>query len=199
MNTGVTQTLPTRRLRGWGGGKSPSPALCPAAQILISVRKVCWTCSVCLAGCRRARMVSVPSSPREEDTDVGSTSSGSWHLWVKVFMTVPSPASCEGRRGGWRLRAGPGTLCPLPLGEACGHALCVVLIFISPQVWWRGVSHPEGQWCLFWSCWVLPGGLKFGVWGGTTWKRCDRGTSLSGLVHRHLAGVMRGDKTMRKW
>lgn len=183
---------------GAGGGEDPSPALCPAAQILISVRKVCWTCSVCLAGCRRARMVSVPSSPREEDTDVGSTSSGSWHLWVKVFMTVPSPASCEGRRGGWRLRAGPGTLCPLPLGEACGHALCAVLIFISPQVWWRGVSHPEGQWCLFWSCWVLLGGGEIrGVGRNHLEKVRSWGwaaASLSGLMHRHLVGVMRGDK-----
>lgn len=40
-------------------------------------------------------MVNVPSSPSEDDTDVGSTSSGSWHLWVKVFMTVPSAASWE--------------------------------------------------------------------------------------------------------
>ena len=82
-----------------GQGKGPSPALPPASQILISVRKVCWTCSLCLAGCRMARMVSVPLSPSEDDTDVGSTSSGSWHLWVKVFMTVPSPASWEGEKG----------------------------------------------------------------------------------------------------
>lgn len=47
-------------------------------QILISVRKVCCTCSV--GGWRRARMVRLPSSRRAEVTDVGSTSSGSWHL-----------------------------------------------------------------------------------------------------------------------
>lgn len=47
-------------------------------QIFISVRKICWTCSVC--GWRRARMVRLPSSLRAEVTDVGSTSSGSWHL-----------------------------------------------------------------------------------------------------------------------
>ena len=47
-------------------------------QILISVRKICCTCSV--GGWRRARMVRLPSSRRAEVTDVGSTSSGSWHL-----------------------------------------------------------------------------------------------------------------------
>lgn len=57
-------------LGGAGGGGGP--------QILISVRKVCWTCSVC--GCRRARMVRLPSSRRAEVTEVGSMSSGSWHL-----------------------------------------------------------------------------------------------------------------------
>lgn len=65
---------PVGERRGrWGqgrGGEGP--------QILISVRKVCWTCSVC--GWRRARMVRLPSSRRAEVTDVGSTSSGSWHL-----------------------------------------------------------------------------------------------------------------------
>lgn len=76
-----------------GGGCFP-----PAPQILISVRKVCWTWSGCL-GWRWARMVNVPSSPSEDDTDVGSTSSGSWHLWVKVFMTVPSAASWGGENG----------------------------------------------------------------------------------------------------
>lgn len=58
---------------------------------MISVRNVC-ACSS-LAGCLRALMVSVPSGPREDVTEVGSTSSGSWHLWVKVFITVPSVAS----------------------------------------------------------------------------------------------------------
>lgn len=60
---------------------------------MISVRNVC-ACSS-LAGCLWALMVSVPSGPREEVTEVGSTSSGSWHLWVKVFIIVPSVASCE--------------------------------------------------------------------------------------------------------
>lgn len=59
---------------------------------MISVRNVC-ACSS-LAGCLRALMVRVPSGPREDVTEVGSTSSGSWHLWVKVFITVPSVASC---------------------------------------------------------------------------------------------------------
>lgn len=44
-------------------------------------------------------MVNIPLSPSEDDTDVGSTSSGSWHLWVKVFMTVPSVANCEEKNG----------------------------------------------------------------------------------------------------
>lgn len=39
-------------------------------------------------------MVRQPSAPRVEVTDVGSTSSGSWHLWVNVFTMVPSAASC---------------------------------------------------------------------------------------------------------
>lgn len=59
---------------------------------MISVRNV-WACSS-LAGCLRALMVSVPSGPKEDVTEVGSTSSGSWHLWVNVFITVPSVASC---------------------------------------------------------------------------------------------------------
>lgn len=60
---------------GWGGGLGGRVG---GPQIFISVRKVCWTCSVC--GWRRARMVRLPSSRRAEVTDVGSTSSGSWHL-----------------------------------------------------------------------------------------------------------------------
>lgn len=106
------------------------------------------------------------------------------------------PGQLRGEKGRLEAASGTGTRCPLPLGEACGHALCAVLIFISPQVWWRGVSHPAGQWCLFWSCWVLPGGLKFGVWGGTIWKRCDRrgwaAASSPGLAHRHLAASCAG-------
>lgn len=60
--------------------------------ILISVRKVCT--SSCLPGCRRALTVSVPSAPSDDVTEVGSTSSGSWHLCVNVFMTEPSCANC---------------------------------------------------------------------------------------------------------
>lgn len=68
---------------------------------MISVRKVVCCCcrgSETLAGRRRALTVRVPSAPRTEVTEVGSTSSGSWHLWVKVFTMVPSAASCNKRR-----------------------------------------------------------------------------------------------------
>lgn len=39
--------------------------------------------------------VRVPSVPSDDVTEVGSTSSGSWHLCVKVFMTEPSCANCK--------------------------------------------------------------------------------------------------------
>lgn len=60
--------------------------------ILISVRNVC-ACSS-FAGFFCAFIVRVPSAPKHDFTEVGSTSSGSWHLWVNVFITVPSVASC---------------------------------------------------------------------------------------------------------
>lgn len=52
-----------------------------------------------------------PSAPRAEVTDVGSTSSGSWHLWVNVLRMVPSDASCsweeeEGRETTVKARPG---------------------------------------------------------------------------------------------
>lgn len=58
-------------------------------------------------------MVNIPLSPSEDDTDVGSTSSGSWHLWVKVFMTVPSVARWgekkKGEKGRFWGASGMGT------------------------------------------------------------------------------------------
>lgn len=56
------------------------------------MRNVCACSSFAVFLC--AFIVRVPSAPKHDLTEVGSTSSGSWHLWVKVFNTVPSAASC---------------------------------------------------------------------------------------------------------
>lgn len=63
------------------------------------MRKVCT--SSCLGGCLRAFTVRVPSAASDDVTEVGSTSSGSWHLCVKVFITEPSEASFSARTSIW--------------------------------------------------------------------------------------------------